>query len=111
MKKFIITLLTILLVTTGCSQSKEKPSSTPSVPSGSLRVHFIDVGQADAILVQRGEDSMLVDAGNNDDGEKIIRYLSQQGIKKLSVVMGTHPHEDHIGGLDDVIKYFTVERV
>lgn len=117
MKKFILPLLlSILLLVTGCSQpetggGKAETPKTMTAPGSTLKVHFIDVGQADAILVQEGDQAMLVDAGNNDDGELMVRYLNQQGIKKLQVVLGTHPHEDHIGGLDDIIKHFPVERV
>lgn len=74
-----------------------------------LAVHFLDVGQADAILVcfPRGK-TMLIDAGSNDDGPAVVAYLKRQGIKKIDLLIGTHPHEDHIGGLDDVIEEFPI---
>ena len=78
-------------------------TSTSSEVTGNLTVDFIDVGQADSILITNNNESMLIDAGNNEDGEDIIKYLENKGIKKLNYVVGTHPHEDHIGGLDDVI--------
>ncbi|CCO07653.1 ComEC/Rec2 family competence protein [Desulforamulus hydrothermalis] len=114
MKRLIIlALAVIMLVTTGCSRNARDTAGLPTaaVSPGTMKVHFIDVGQADAILVQVGQQSMLVDAGNNDDGEAVVNYLKQLGIKKLAVIMGTHPHEDHIGGLDDVIKAFEVEKI
>lgn len=46
---------------------------------------------------------MLIDAGNNEDGEDVVKFIKEKGINKLNYVVGTHPHEDHIGGLDDVI--------
>lgn len=79
---------------------------------GGLRVHFLDVGQADSILLQfPGGRSMLVDAGNNEDGPFVVAYLKQQGVSKIDYLVGTHPHEDHIGGLDDVIRSFAVGQV
>lgn len=74
-----------------------------------LKVCFLNVGQADSILVQfPGGRNMLVDAGNNTDGPALVSYLKGKGVQKLDYLIGTHPHEDHIGGLDDVIKAFPV---
>lgn len=76
-----------------------------------LAVYFIDVGQADSILIVNNNKTMLIDAGNNDDGEDVVNFIKEKGIQKLDYVIGTHPHEDHIGGLDDVIDSFEVENV
>ncbi|MBO5197017.1 MAG: MBL fold metallo-hydrolase [Lachnospiraceae bacterium] len=76
-----------------------------------LSVHFIDVGQADCILIRTGSHAMLIDAGNNDDAERITDYLNTQGITGLDYVIGTHPHEDHIGSLDTVLFNFDVKKV
>lgn len=76
-----------------------------------LVVTYLDVGQADAILIQNNEEAMLIDAGNNEDGELLVEYFQENNITKFQYVVGTHPHEDHIGGLDDVIKHFEVEKV
>lgn len=79
--------------------------------NGNLKVHYIDVGQADSILVQQNGHNMLIDAGNNADSGLVVDYLKQQEVEKLDYVIGTHPHEDHIGGLDAVINSFDVEKV
>lgn len=77
--------------------------------SGVLYVHFIDVGQADSILVKAPSGkNMLIDAGNNADADKIIGYLKKQGVSKIDILIGTHPHEDHIGSLDSIIKEFKI---
>ncbi len=76
-----------------------------------LKVYFIDVGQADSILIQNNNENMLIDAGNNEDGEKLVSYLKSLGITNFKYVVGTHPHEDHIGGLDDIIDNFNIEEV
>ena len=82
----------------------EQEITTSSLPvDGNLNIYFIDVGQADSILITNNDASMLIDAGNNEDGEDVVNFIKDKGITKLDHVVGTHPHEDHIGGLDDVI--------
>jgi beta-lactamase superfamily II metal-dependent hydrolase len=76
-----------------------------------LKVHYINVGQADSILIQQGSQAMLIDGGNNEDGNLVKTYISNQGITTLDYVIGTHAHEDHIGGLDYVINSFKVGKV
>ncbi|MBZ4656004.1 MAG: beta-lactamase domain protein [Thermoanaerobacter sp.] len=79
--------------------------------SGTLAVHFIDVGQADSILINTGSVAMLIDAGNNADAELVVNYIKGQGIKTLDYIIGTHPHEDHIGGMDAVVNSFGIGKV
>ena len=81
------------------------------VPEGELEVHFIDVGQADCILLASGDHFMLIDGGNNDDRDRILTYLQNAAVEKLDMVVGTHPHEDHIGSLDSVIDAFEIGAV
>lgn len=73
-----------------------------------LRVYYFDVGQADSILVVNNQKTMLIDAGNNDDGELIVNNLKKLGISRIDYLIGTHPHEDHIGGLDNIIDNFDI---
>lgn len=81
------------------------------VAEDNLKVYFIDVGQADSILVMNKSQSMLIDAGNNEDGKEVVSFIQEKGIEKLDYVVGTHPHEDHIGGLDDVINNIKIENI
>lgn len=76
-----------------------------------LEVYYIDVGQADSILIVNQNQSMLIDAGNNDDGQDVVKFIKARGISKLDYVIGTHPHEDHIGGLDDVINEIDIDKI
>jgi competence protein ComEC len=88
-----------------------KETEKTNTASGQLKLHFIDVGQADSILIESGDKSMLIDAGNNPDGDDVVNYIKGLGIKKLDVVVGTHAHEDHIGGMDTVIKSFDIGQI
>ena len=76
-----------------------------------LLVDFIDVGQADSILIRNQDKTMLIDAGTNEAGEMVVNYLDNLGITKIDYLIGTHPHEDHIGGLDDVINQFDIGQI
>lgn len=87
------------------------PAPPPSgqVASSQLQVHFLDVGQAESILIKTpAGQAVLVDGGGNTTGPGVVDYLKKQGVKELAAVVATHPHEDHIGGLDDVLKSFPV---
>lgn len=88
--------------------SQPELRETQSSASKQLTVHFIDVGQGDSILIESEGQYMLVDAGENDQGDTVITYLHSLGIDTLNYVIGTHPHSDHIGGLDDVINNFKI---
>lgn len=106
----------------GQTQSEPEQASPPSDASGGvagtsqsqteLKVHYIDVGQADSILVQLPSgQNFLIDGGNNADSSLVVNYLKQQGVKKLDHVVATHPHEDHVGGLDTVMDAFDIGKV
>ena len=77
--------------------------------SEKLQIWFLDVGQADSILIQNGDANMLIDAGNNEDGKKLVSYFQSLGIESFQYVIGTHAHEDHIGGMDDIIDNFNID--
>ncbi len=94
----------------GCWWPEHESRRSPGQESqGLLRVHFIDVGQGDAILVQFPDGkNLLVDAGSNERAGEVVSYLKKNGVQKLDFLLGTHPHEDHIGGLDAVIAAFEI---
>jgi competence protein ComEC len=105
-KKSLIVCLIIYIITalfSGCS-----PVATNANKKDVLLVHYIDVGQADSILVQVDGKNLLIDAGNRGDADKIITYLKSHGVKNLDYVIATHPHEDHIGGMSEIIKAFQI---
>ena len=63
------------------------------------------------ILINNNEDTMLIDAGNNSDGDNIVDFIKELKIKDIDILVGTHPHEDHIGGLDNIIKNFDIGKI
>ena len=77
-----------------------------------MKVHFLNVGQADSTLITCGDHAMLIDAGKNDDKEPILNYIQNKaGLTHLDYMIGTHPHEDHIGSMDSVIEAVSVDTV
>lgn len=97
----------VCIIAAGCSA----PSGQPEIGSdlsGDLVVHFLDVGQGDSILLQFRDKTMLIDAGERGMADRIIAYLGDQNVERLDVVVATHAHSDHIGGLRDVISAYPV---
>lgn len=93
----------------GGTAKQETGSNIKTGGSGLLSVHYIDVGQADCIYIKApGGKVMLIDAGNNGDSDTIIKYLKNQGVSKIDILVGTHPHEDHIGSMSEVIDTFDI---
>ena len=84
------------------SQNEEDIVESP----GNLEVHFLDVGQADCTLIKCDGYTMLIDAGEDDQGTKIQNYLKKQGVEKLDYLVLTHPDSDHIGSADVILTKF-----
>jgi competence protein ComEC len=90
---------------------RDAGTSGENLQSGIVEVHFIDVGQGDAILVEADDSAMLIDAGENNKGSVVVDYLKSKDITELYYVIGTHPHSDHIGGMDTVLDAFPVKKI
>jgi len=113
LKTIWLPLFLILLVLASCSP---KPSITPSVTSSpspsttlALTVHFIDVGQGDSILIDLGDTEILIDGGDRSPG--VVDYISAYVDGALEIMVATHPHADHIGGLIAVLDKFEVKEI
>ena len=83
---------------------QNKPVAVPSNKS-TFTVRFIDVGQADAALIECDGHYMLIDGGNKSDSSLIYTVLKNSSVSYLEIVVGTHAHEDHIGGLPGAFNY------
>jgi Predicted hydrolase (metallo-beta-lactamase superfamily) len=110
-KRLLITafILSLLFIFTGCQLLSG--TQTSFTPHDSLVVHYLDVGQGDAILLVDNNDTMLIDGGNPEYGEAIITYLTDLGITQLDYVVATHNHNDHAGGLTDVVARLDVDNL
>lgn len=87
------------------------PESSYTISNIETKVHFVNVGQGDSILIQNNKFNILIDSGPNSSSDKIIKYLKKYNIKTLDYVIATHPHEDHIGSMDDVINTFKINKI
>lgn len=107
-----IILLALLALYMNRNQlQQEEETVQRTLPTDVVEVHFIDVGQGDSILIEAGSNSMLIDAGENNKGTDVVNYLQQHNITELDYLIGTHPHSDHIGGLDTIIHNFPIGKV
>jgi beta-lactamase superfamily II metal-dependent hydrolase len=89
--------------------SEEKTFTTAQPTLNTLTIHFIDVGQGDAILIDLGDTEVLIDGGDKSPG--VVEYLNEYVNGALEVIVATHPHADHIGGLIAVLNTFEVQQV
>lgn len=95
----------------GVSNASPAPSQTEpqSGAAGETQIHFIDVGQGDAVLIANGGEYALIDCGTEDCEEQLLSYLEQLGVTTLKLLVMTHPHADHIGSMDAVLKTVGVQ--
>ncbi len=110
---FIIVLLVTGTVFTGCAGLPVVPQGPSALAenSGDLRVYFFDVGQGDSSVLLLNDTVILIDAGEMDQGSRVVNYLRNLGVNHIDLLVATHPHSDHIGGMEDVLAAFPVETV
>ena len=99
MKKCFAIFLTMLLFLTGCQFTAQKAE-----PLSGMEITYLDVGNADCeIILMEDGTNIVIDAGTKDQSGNIIRALKRKGIRKIDYLIATHPHADHIGGMEDII--------
>lgn len=89
----------------------ENVDSSEFAKGDAVYVHFIDVGQGSATLIQKGTTGVIIDAGEKDYGEAVTEYIKNVGITEIEVAVASHPHSDHIGGLDEVLNGIPTDKI
>jgi beta-lactamase superfamily II metal-dependent hydrolase len=113
----IIFFLLSLIIASGCVSDLRIPGcgqEAPSLPAetdGRLSVYFLDVGQGDSSLIIFGNKTILIDAGEMDMGDRVVSDIRELGVTRIDLLVATHPHSDHIGGMQNVLDNFPVGQV
>ena len=111
-KKILAIISTVTVLSfAGCGAQKNNKISKRSAESeySGMSVTYLNVGQGDSELIQVNGINMLIDAGINAGANDLVKDLKNRGIKTIDIAIATHPHEDHIGGMDEVLENFDVK--
>ena len=109
----LLAVFLLIISVNGCnSYASLDNSGVNKSNEDKLVVHYIDVGQGDSTFIELPNDEvMLIDAGENEYSEIIDNYISNLGYERIDYVIGTHPHSDHIGGMEDIINSYDIGKV
>ncbi|HEX3039934.1 MAG TPA: MBL fold metallo-hydrolase, partial [Caproiciproducens sp.] len=95
----------------GTGGNTEQTKSASAAPGESL-IYFLDVGQGDCELIRlKTGENILIDAGTPDTAQKLVSVLKQLGVEKIDLLVATHPHADHIGGMTQVVESFPIGKI
>lgn len=110
-KKILAIISTITVLSfVGCGiQKNNNNENTSSGSYAGMNVTYLNVGQGDSELIQVNGKNMLIDAGTNAGANDLVKDLQKRGIKTIDIAVATHPHEDHIGGMDEILENFDVK--
>lgn len=107
-KKTLHIILNFILIISLFQCSVNSKENAIENNKNTMKVHFIDVGQGDSILIQVNNKNLLIDSGPSESEDNLVKYLKAQNISKFDYIIATHPHEDHIGNMSYVINNFDV---
>jgi competence protein ComEC len=115
--------LSLLLLLAGCGSTASSSQSSAASSGGAaavsqiadndkaLHVTMLNVGQADATLIQYKGKNMLIDTGDVDSRDDLVQQLKKRNVKTLDIIVITHPHGDHLGGMAALFKNFTIKQI
>ncbi len=106
-----VTMSTSQVTTTQSATTQSTTTQVTTTQKPLLEVYFLDVGQGDSEILRCGTSTMLIDAGTNASTSTLLNDIKSLGISRFDFVIATHPHEDHIGGLDAVINNFSIGKI
>ncbi|MEK5428802.1 MBL fold metallo-hydrolase [Cytobacillus sp. FSL R7-0680] len=109
-RKSLLLIVIILFTVTLTACATETTTEEQTTFSPTLTAHFIDVDQGEATLLQGEDFTILIDSGRHD-GDEVVPYLQSVGVKEIDLLVGSHPHADHIGQMPEVINSFPVKEV
>ncbi|MGA2121365.1 MAG: MBL fold metallo-hydrolase [Methanoregula sp.] len=109
----VLLLLLSCAVIVGCTSplSTSSGSSRQADNNGKLSAYFLDVGQGDSELLIFGNRTILIDAGETDMSDRVVADLQKLGVTRIDLLVATHSHSDHIGGMEKVLAAFPVGQV
>ena len=102
----VLLVLVIIFIAVKC-----RKENNPPLPDDKLTVCYIDVGQGDSIFLSAGGKNMLIDCGESEETDGVIRFLEEKRVEKLDYIVATHPHSDHMGGMYKIIDKFKIGEV
>ncbi len=109
MKRLLAAFLLLSLLLSGCAATPVQEESLSTL--GTLSIHYIDVNHADCTLLIAGDTTVLIDGGNTDTSRDVLDYLKQFGVDQIDLMVNTHPHGDHLGGLPLVLNNIPTDEI
>ena len=111
-------VMSFMLVLAGCGNSASSSSSggakavqSLSASDKDLRISVLNVGQADATLIQYKGKNMLIDTGEVDSRADLVKQLKERKVMDIDIIVITHPHGDHLGGMAELFKDFKIKQI
>ena len=111
MKKiFLLMLIILTMACVGCSKN-DTADTAASNSGGDVKIEVLDIGQGDASLIYTKDEIVMIDTGDIDERDRLVKLLKERNITSIDKLIITHPHADHIGGAYAVFKNFKVKEV
>ena len=105
----VFVIIAIVSAYFGKDIAENNIGTSAGTPSGSIEISYLDVGQGDSAYIRVNEIDILIDAGPKSDADKLMKQLEEKNIDDFEIVIATHPHEDHIGGMTRVFEKYDIE--